>query len=83
MPIRTTAKRSAPSESKHDKFRRLATTRTQSVVEALRKLSNLSSSNYEFKNPEVKTIFEEIEKAVEKARGHFRRDLKGRVSFTL
>jgi hypothetical protein len=37
-----------PRSEKHKNFRRLAQARTDMVLEALRKLANLSSPNYEF-----------------------------------
>jgi hypothetical protein len=53
------------------------------VLEALRKLSNLSSPNYEFEDAEVEKIFTAIEDGVEEARGRFRRGLTKRSRFTL
>jgi hypothetical protein len=71
-----------PRSLKHDNFRRLAQARTESVLEALRKLSNLSSPNYEFEDSEVEKIFAAIEQGVEEARGRFRRGLTNRSRFT-
>jgi hypothetical protein len=68
---------------KHANFRRLAQSRTGQVLEALRKLSNLSSPNYEFEDHEVEKIFSTIEDAVEEARGRFRRNLNKRQQFSL
>jgi len=72
-----------PRSVKHENFRRLAEARTESVLEALRKLSNLSSANYEFEDSEVEKIFMVIEQSVEEARGRFRRGLSKRSRFTL
>jgi VIT1/CCC1 family predicted Fe2+/Mn2+ transporter len=72
-----------PRSEKHANFRRLAQARTDSVLEALRKLANLSSPNYEFADAEVEKIFSVIEESVEEARGRFRRDLSKRSRFTL
>ncbi len=72
-----------PRSEKHANFRRLAQARTESVLEALRKLSNLSSPNYEFEDAEVEKIFATIEQGVEEARGRFRRGLNNRSRFTL
>ena len=72
-----------PRSEKHANFRRLAQARTESVLEALRKLANLSSPNYEFTDAEVEKVFTEIESGVEEARGRFRRDLTKRGRFTL
>jgi hypothetical protein len=72
-----------PRSEKHKNFRRLAQARTESVLEALRKLSNLSSPNYEFEDDEVDKIFTVLQEGVDEARGRFRRDLKNRNRFTL
>jgi hypothetical protein len=72
-----------PRSEKHANFRRLAQARTDSVLEALRKLANLSSPNYEFEDAEVEKIFGAIEQGVEEARGRFRRGLSNRSRFTL
>jgi hypothetical protein len=72
-----------PRSEKHANFRRLAQARTESVREALRKLANLSSPNYEFTDAEVEKIFTEIEKGVDEARGRFGRGLNKRTRFTL
>ena len=72
-----------PRSEKHANFRRLAQARTDSVLEALRKLANLSSPNYEFEDPEVEKIFSAIEDGVEEARGRFKRGLTKRSRFTL
>jgi len=72
-----------PRSEKHANFRRLAQARTEGVLEAVRKLSNLSSPNYEFEDAEVDKIFEAVEQAVEEARGRFRRGLNNRTRFTL
>jgi hypothetical protein len=72
-----------PQSEKHGNFRRLAQARTDSVLEALRKLANLSSPNYEYADAEVERIFAAIEQGVQEARGRFRRDLTKRRRFTL
>jgi hypothetical protein len=72
-----------PRSEKHSNFRRLAQARTESVLEALRKLSNLSSPNYEFEDSEVEKIFDAIQDGVEEARGRFRRGLNSRSRFRL
>jgi hypothetical protein len=53
------------------------------VLEELRKLSNLSSANYEFEDAEVDKIFAAIEEGIDEARGRFRRGLTKRNRFTL
>lgn len=72
-----------PRSEKHANFRRLAQSRTEGVLEALRKLANLSSPNYEFEDGEVEKIFAAIDEAVDEARGRFRRGLTKRPRFML
>lgn len=50
------------NESRHDKFKRLATQRTNSVLDKLRLLGNLSApTNYEYTDEEINKIFHAIE----------------------
>lgn len=72
-----------PRSEKHGNFRRLAQARTEATLEALRKLSNLSSPNYEYEDREVEAIFDAIQEGVEEARGKFRRKLSRRGTFSL
>jgi len=84
IPIRRSlAPYMPPRSEKHANFRRLAENRTEAILEALRKLSNLSSPNYEFEDQEVEIIFQTIEDAVNEARGRFRRGLNKRSRFRL
>ena len=49
-------------ESRHEKFIRLATFRTNAVLEKLRLLGNLSSkTNYEYSEEEISKIFSAID----------------------
>ncbi len=49
-------------ESRHEKFKRLATLRTNAVLEKLRLLGNLSSkTNYEYTDEEINKIFSAID----------------------
>ena len=72
-----------PRSEKHSNFRRLAAARTEAVLEAMRKLANLSSPNYEYEDAEVEKIFDAVEQAVEEARGRFKRSLNNRGRFSL
>ena len=80
---RVIERRMPPRSEKHANFRRLAQARTDRVLEELRKLSNLSSPNYEFEDAEVEKIFAALEEGIEEARGRFRRGLSKRKRFTL
>ncbi|KKQ89975.1 hypothetical protein A2W45_00830 [Candidatus Curtissbacteria bacterium RIFCSPHIGHO2_12_41_11] len=49
-------------ESRHERFKRLATLRTNAVLEKLRLLGNLSSkTNYEYTEEELSKIFAAID----------------------
>jgi hypothetical protein len=60
-------------ESKHDRFRRLATQRTNAVLERLRILANCANANlYEYTDEDVKKIFGAIEAEVRNIKAKFR-----------
>ena len=60
------------SETKAEKFQRLATLRANQILEDLRKLGNLSNRNhYDYSEAEVQRIFASIEEAVVDAKGRF------------
>ena len=61
-------------ENNHERFRRLATQRTNSILQRLKVLGNCSNrSVYEYTEEEINKIFSEIERKVKetKARFHF------------
>ena len=60
-------------ESKHEKFKRLATARANRILNNLRKLGNLSSPNYEYTDSEIEKIFSVIEKTTSETRGKFKK----------
>ena len=65
-------KKAEATESKHDKFKRLAVARTNKVLAGIRKLKNLSSrSSYDYTDGEVEQIFSEIEKELAECRAAF------------
>lgn len=60
------------SESKHEKFIRIAKRRTESIVHEISLLSNLSNnSNYEYTKDEVEKIFRAISKETKRAKALF------------
>jgi Na+/phosphate symporter len=64
-------------ETPHGKFKRIATKRTQAVLEKLRLLENCSNSfAYEYTDEEVAKIFETIEKAVKRVKQSFSKPVK-------
>jgi len=71
------------SELKRERFRRLATLRTNAVLHRLKVLSNCANGQlYEYDEKEVDKIFSEIEKKVKEAKSKFHFSKK-RERFTL
>lgn len=65
-------------ETKRSRFLRVAQKRTQKILDAIDVLGNCSNrGNYEYKNEEVQSMFEAIEKKVRETR-----DLFGKVAYT-
>ncbi len=61
------------AESKHDKFVRLAESRTNAITEGIRILGNLSNkSNYEYTDEEVDKIIKTLKKAVSELEKQFK-----------
>lgn len=59
-------------ETRNERFKRVATKRTNDVLNKIRILSNCSNkSGYAYTPEEVNKIFNAIEKAVKNARGKF------------
>lgn len=61
-----------PTDSKKDRFKRLATLRTNEVLYRLKVLSNCSNRQlYEYDEKEIDKIFSEIEKKVKEVKSKF------------
>lgn len=59
-------------EEKRERFKRLATQRTNSVLQKIKVLSNCANrSAYEYTEDEVTKIFSEIERQVKEAKAKF------------
>ena len=59
-------------ETKNDRFRRIASKRTNEILEKIRILGNCSNrSSYEYTDEEVNKIFSEIEKQLKLAKAKF------------
>ena len=59
-------------ESKHEKFVRIATNRTQRILDSLRILGNCANTQtYEYTKEEVEKIFKSIRVAMEEVRHKF------------
>ena len=57
------------NETKVDRFKRIASRRTQNVLEALRKLGNCSNKGtYQYDNDDVKMIFQAVDSEVKRIR---------------
>ena len=75
------SKQAPKNESTRDRFKRLATLRTNAVLQRLKVLGNCSNRQaYEYEEEDVNKIFSEIERNVKeiKAKFHFpkKRDFK-------
>jgi len=71
-------------ESKHDKFVRLATKRTQKVLDALRILGNCSNLNtYEYSREEVEKIIKSIKGMLDEIKQKFNYNLSNEKIFRL
>ena len=65
-------KQKVENETKEDKFKRIATARTQRILEDLRLLGNCSNTrNYNYTNEDVNKIFTTIEKEVKRTKALF------------
>ena len=74
----------ANSESKHQRFKRLATQRTNSVLERIRVLGNCANRNdYDYTKEDAKRIFGAIEKELKKVKDRFMDDEKLNHKFSL
>lgn len=59
-------------ESRHDRFKRLASKRTNDILEKIRILGNCyNKSSYEYTEEEVNKIFSEIEKQLKLTKAKF------------
>ena len=73
------------NETRHDKFKRLAETRTNKVLDMVDLIGNLSNkSSYDYTDEEVIAIFSAIEKAVAESKRKFKLNQpKKKKRFTL
>jgi hypothetical protein len=67
--------------TKEEKFKKYANLRLNSALNAIRLLGNLSNKNaYEFTEEQVKTINNELNKAVTETKKRFEKSKKGKKS---
>ncbi len=61
----------AEAESKHDKFKRLATQRVTNAIKKIELLGNLSTSGYESTPEEVEKIFKALQDTLDGVKEKF------------
>jgi len=66
----------AEAETKHDKFKRLATQRVTNALKKIELIGNLSSSGYEYSPEEVDKIFSSLQQTLESTKGRFSKNKK-------
>ncbi|MCQ9207486.1 MAG: hypothetical protein NG740_06385 [Omnitrophica bacterium] len=66
----------AEAESKHDKFKRLATQRVANALKKVELIGNLSSSGYEYTPEEVEKIFAALQQTLENTKNRFSKSKK-------
>lgn len=59
------------NESKHDKFKRIATRRVRRIIRTIESLGNLSRPSYEYTNEEVAKIFTTLQETLDNAKALF------------
>jgi len=64
------------AESKHDKFKRLATPRVTNALKRIELIGNLSSSGYEYTPEEVEKIFSALQQTLESTKNRFSKSKK-------
>lgn len=65
-------------ETRDERFKRIATKRTNDVLDKIRILSNCSNkSGYDYGREEINKIFNTIERSLKEARGKFYLSKKG------
>lgn len=71
-------------ENRHSRFKRLAETRTEKVLDMLDLIGNLSNKSfYEYSDEEIRAIFDAIEKSVKENKDKFNNKKKHKRRFTL
>lgn len=77
-------KEKVKDETKHDRFVRLGTNRTQNVLKALRILGNCANPHtYQYSKTEVEKIFKTLKDTVEETHQKFQFNLKPEKEFKL
>jgi len=66
-------------ESKHDKFKRLATQRVTNAIKKVELIGNLSSSGYEYTPEEIEKIFTSLQQTLDNTKSRFSKSKKEEV----
>ncbi|MFC1699256.1 hypothetical protein ACFL1I_04775 [Candidatus Omnitrophota bacterium] len=61
----------AEGESKHDKFKRLASQRVTNAIKKIELIGNLSSPGYEYTSEEVEKIFVSLQQILDGTKSKF------------
>lgn len=64
-------------DNKKDNFKRIAEKRTNKIIESISKLQNLTNTSfYEYTDEQIESIFEAIQKELDKQKKYFNNDKK-------
>jgi len=66
------------TETKHEKFERLITSRLQNITNILRTIKNLSKPNYEYTQTDVDWMREKLYTAADETLAEFSKPKKGK-----
>ena len=66
----------AEGESRHDKFKRLASQRVRNAIKKIELIGNLSSPGYESNSEDVEKIFATLQQTIDTAKGRFSKSKK-------
>lgn len=70
-------------ESPEERFRRLASLRTQNALKRIKLVGNLSGSGYKYTDEQVAKILSALRSAVDEVEARFRKQEKKEAEFTL
>ena len=74
---------SEQTESKSDKFKRLATKRVKNAISKIGLIGNLASPGYEYTSEEAESISNALQESVDKVKVAFSKQQPGRPEFKL
>lgn len=70
-PLNESIEEEIEGESKAEKFRRIASKRTNNALRQIDNIGKLSGSSYEYTNEQVEKIFDALQKALDSAHAKF------------